>query len=388
MINFFENNVMDFDFGKIVLGKIKRDNETTESYKKVLLSIKRHSKLKQLAFLTENTNSLFRIKKNKLWYNLRAKQRNLIAEDLEKNFNRKIEEDEEVYFFDKYRYGHPLGFFAGRKHFSFRVNFKDYKLGLRPAKYSLQLNPFKININLFIAMIVNILDDNFVDDFYDEFFKEEEPEPEEKSEDDDYETETEEKPEEKAKMDFKFHFLIIIYTKARKNTISRFYIIPNGTFFTHLRCFLWDVLFTDMFYFHLIRSYHKKVLPTGLIHILISYYIEFFINMKFYQVLNKHIEYDFETRTYDSLGNILYLQINSFKFFLKRNLLIRKGSIYLSRKSLVGFIRHCKAEDEEKKKDFFQESFLSLKQIKCLEDTDFDFEKLYDLSLLNEDLLC
>ena len=211
------------------MAKIKKDYEI-EPFPSVLSRIKRNLKLKQINFLIENCNPFFRIKKNKLWYNLRGKQRQLIADELEKKKYIKIEEEEEVYLFDKYRYCHPLGFFAGRKHFSFRVNLKEYQAGLKPAKFSLLLNQFKINIDFFIEMITKILDDNFITDFYKDFFKE------------DY-----------TEVDFKIHFLVIIYTKARKNTISRFYIIPKGIIFVHLRKLLWDVLFTDIFFFRCIK---------------------------------------------------------------------------------------------------------------------------------------
>ena len=135
------------------------------------------------------------------------------------------------------------------------------------------------------------------------------------------------------------------------------------------------------FFLDALRFYHKGFKKKfGLMFMLLTYYIDALINIKLYNVLNKNYEYDFETRTYDSLGNVLCLKINSCKLFTKTNFLITKGSYIISRKYLSSYI----STSEETLVD----SFNFLKELNFLEKDNFDFKKYYDLNLLNEDLLC
>jgi len=57
---------------------------------------------------------------------------------------------EENELFDAFDFKYPLGFFAGCNSFVFRVTFKEYKAGLKAAKYSLLLNQFNLNLEKFI----------------------------------------------------------------------------------------------------------------------------------------------------------------------------------------------------------------------------------------------
>lgn len=71
--------------------------------------------------------------------------------------------------FNRFEYNFPLGFFAGCINFSFRITFKEYKIGLKAAKFSLLLNQFKLNINLFIELITEVLTNNFPLEFFEDF---------------------------------------------------------------------------------------------------------------------------------------------------------------------------------------------------------------------------
>ena len=76
--------------------------------------------------------------------------------------------------------------------FYFRVTFKEYKLGLKPAKFSLLLNQFVLNLELFINLIKEILNNNNSLDFYEEFFG-----------------------EMLNELDLTFHFLIVLRPKRK-----------------------------------------------------------------------------------------------------------------------------------------------------------------------------
>lgn len=159
--------------------------------------------------------------------------------------------------FNPFEYNFPLGFFAGCVKFSFRVTFKEYKVGLKAAKYSLLLNQFKLNINLFIDLISEILVNNFPLSFYEEFVGQ----------------------DLLNDWDLKIHFLIVMRSKA---VASKFFIILKGGFFTHLREQIWFTLFSDFVFIFCVSSYYKKLrTPFFLMFLLIVYYVYKLIHFKF-----------------------------------------------------------------------------------------------------------
>ncbi|MCR9074056.1 MAG: hypothetical protein NXI18_20400 [Alphaproteobacteria bacterium] len=113
---------------------------------------------------------------------------------------------------DIFKYKYPLGAFAGSQKFIFRVTFKEYKVGLKPAKFSLLLNQFKLNLDQFISLVNEILINNFPLEFYENFFG-----------------------SLLNDVDFKIHFLVVLRTRGKNTNSTKFYIIPKGLFITHLR---------------------------------------------------------------------------------------------------------------------------------------------------------
>jgi len=244
--------------------------------------------------------------------------------------------------FNIFEYNFPLGFFAGCVKFSFRVTFKEYKVGLKAAKYSLLLNQFKLNINLFIDLITEILVNNFPLSFYEEFVG----------------------SDLLNDWDLKIHFLVVMRSKA---LASKFFIILKGGFFTHLREQIWFTLFSDFVFIFCVSSYYKRLrTPFFLMFLLIVYYV--------YKLINKYKIYDIDTRAYDSLGNILVLQNSSFNLYLKNSFKVNRYSFLCSAKSLSFLM------DED------LEQSMGFTEINSFRKAKFNLENFYDLVSVDEDL--
>lgn len=242
--------------------------------------------------------------------------------------------------FNIFFYKYPLGLFSGCYHFNFRITFKEYKVGLKPAKFSLLLNQFVLNLELFINLIKEILDNNHPLIFYENFFE-----------------------DMLNEIDLKFHFLVILRPKRKKGLNTKFYIIPRGIFYIHLREQIWLALFSDWFFTFMMMSYYKNFKKyLGLIFFLLIYYVSKLIHFKLYKILNKHKIYDYEQRAFDSLGNILAINFDSYKLYCKNYLKINKYSYLFSSRSL----------------DYLMESFLlketvSLDELEKLKNSQFTF---------------
>lgn len=158
---------------------------------------------------------------------------------------------EENEVFDAFDFKYPLGFFAGCNSFTFRVTFKEYKAGLKAAKYSLLLNQFNLNLEKFINLIQEVLVNNFPLNFYEQFFG-----------------------EDVNDIDFKIHFLVVLRTKGINITTTKFFVIPKGCFVSHLKEILWPTLFMDSLFFYSILTYYKGFKSyVGLIFILLIFYL-------------------------------------------------------------------------------------------------------------------
>ena len=158
---------------------------------------------------------------------------------------------EENEIFDAFDFKYPLGFFAGCNSFVFRVTFKEYKAGLKAAKYSLLLNQFNLNLEKFISLVQEILVNNFPLNFYEQFFG-----------------------EDINDIDFKIHFLVILRTKGVNITTTKFFVVPKGCFISHLKEILWPTLFMDSLFLYSILTYYKGFKSyVGLIFILIIFYL-------------------------------------------------------------------------------------------------------------------
>ena len=158
---------------------------------------------------------------------------------------------EENELFDAFDFKYPLGFFAGCSSFVFRVTFKEYKAGLKAAKYSLLLNQFNLNLEKFINLVQEVLVNNFPLNFYEQFFG-----------------------EDINDIDFKIHFLVILRTKGVNITTTKFFVVPKGCFISHLKEILWPTLFIDSLFLYSILTYYKGFKSyVGLIFVLIVFYL-------------------------------------------------------------------------------------------------------------------
>ncbi len=256
-------------------------------------------------------------------------------------------EENEVY--NNFNFKYLFGFFSGCTHFSFRITFKEYKVGLKPAKFSLLLNQFCLNLDLFINLVQEVLVNNFPLNFYENFFQ-------------NYLND----------VDFKLHFLVILRTQDKKNTTTKFFLVPKGCFIGHLRDQLWLTLFSDPLFLYSLSLYYKGFkFNLSLIFLLLIYYIYRLINLKIVKLINKHKVYDYEQRTFESLGNILNLKFNSYKLYCKSNLRLPRYSYFFSYKCLDFFID-----------DLFEEKL----DLNYILNENLKLDIYFDSLVLNEDL--
>jgi hypothetical protein len=152
--------------------------------------------------------------------------------------------------FNVFSFKYPIGYFAGCDNFSFRITFKEYKSGLKAAKFSLLLNQFNLDLDKFINLIQEVLINNFSLNFYETFFK-----------------------EEINDIDFKIHFLVVLSARGTNSTTTKFFIIPKGCFFSHIKELIWPTLFSDPLFLYNILNYYKGFRKhLGLIFLLLVYY--------------------------------------------------------------------------------------------------------------------
>ena len=223
----FGKSFINKDFLKSKVFKLKEKSSKINSYHKDSKSLK------------ELVNFNFEIKKK------RPKAKYLKKEE------GAPETEKEKEKFDIYYYKYPLGFFAGCNSFTFRITFKEYKMGLKPAKFSLLLNQFNLNLDIFISLVEEIMVNNFPLEFYETFFG-----------------------TDLNDLDLKFHFLVMLRTRDKHNIASKFYLIPKGCFLSHLKNQVWWVLLTDSLFIKILSLYHKEGdLKISVIFLLILYYI-------------------------------------------------------------------------------------------------------------------
>lgn len=111
------------------------------------------------------------------------------------------------------------------------------------------------------------------------------------------------------------------------STTSKFLIIPKGIFYSHLRSNLW-INFCDKFLIIFLK-YTLKFKNLGLIFILIIYYLDILINLKFKNFINFQKFYSKEERL-ESIGNYYQLFNSSFKLYIKNNIKISKNELYFN----------------------------------------------------------
>jgi hypothetical protein len=254
--------------------------------------------------------------------------------------------------FNYFSYKYPLGFAAGCNRFSFRITFKEYKAGLKPAKFSLLLNQFNLNLETFFFLINEVLINNLPLTFFENFFF-------------DYLND----------IDFKIHFLVVLRTRSKTVTTTKFLIIPKGLFFSHLKEILWPTLYIDSLFFFSILTYFKKFFfKVGLIFILILYYLYKLIHNKLSLIVNKSKIYNYEERAFESLGNIIAFKNNSFKIYCNLNFKLPRYSYLFSHRCIVFFF-----------KDTFEENLI-FAELTYLKDNKYFLNIYFDVLTLDEHL--
>lgn len=273
------------------------------------------------------------------------------------DFNRKkkrpeleLLKQEEKESFNIFNFSYPLGYLSGCNNFIFRVTFKEYKIGLKAAKFSLLLNQFNLNLEKFILLVQEILINNFPLNFYENFFQ-----------------------ENLNDIDFKIHFLVILRTRGVNSTTTKFFIVPKGCFFSHLKEILWPTLFLDSLFLYSILTYYKGLKKhLGLVFVLILFYLYRLLHNKMSLLINKHKIYNYEERAFESFGNIFSTKTISYKLYCKSNFQLPRYSYLLSTRCIDFFI---------------QDSFEKALELKKFTENNLALNFFFDLFTLDEHLL-
>lgn len=123
-----------------------------------------------------------------------------------------------------------FGLFSGCHKFYFKILFKDYLSGLKPAKFSLALNQMGIKPDNFIELINLFLDEIIAIDFFLNFL-----------------TEDEFNDDCANLFNLKLHFLVLLKQKKRAGT--KYFIIFKGFFLFQLQTLLYYYFLSDLIFF-------------------------------------------------------------------------------------------------------------------------------------------
>jgi hypothetical protein len=133
-----------------------------------------------------------------------------------------------------------FGLFSGCHKFYFKILFKDYLSGLKPAKFSLALNQMGIKPDNFIELINLFLDEIISVDFFLNFLTEEE------FNDDSINL-----------FNLKLHFLVLLKKKKRAGT--KYFIIFKGFFLFQLQTLLYYYFLSDLIFFLIFDNLYESV---------------------------------------------------------------------------------------------------------------------------------
>jgi hypothetical protein len=227
---------------------------------------------------------------------------------------------EEYNFYDCNYY---FGLFSGCHKFYFKILFKDYLSGLKPAKFSLALNQMGIKPDNFIELINLFLDEIISVDFFLNFLTEEE------FNDDSINL-----------FNLKLHFLVLLKKKKRAGT--KYFIIFKGFFLFQLQTLLYYYFLSDLIFFLIFDNLYefltkKRKLKLSVLLNLIIFYIYKLLNYSVFNFLNIRLFYN-KTELLESRGNFLVFINNSFYNFCKKLIRFRKNYSFFYNKFVISYI--------------------------------------------------
>lgn len=227
---------------------------------------------------------------------------------------------EEYNFYDCNYY---FGLFSGCHKFYFKILFKDYLSGLKPAKFSLALNQMGIKPDNFIELINLFLDEIISIDFFLSFLTEEE------FNDDSINL-----------FNLKLHFLVLLKKKKRAGT--KYFIIFKGFFIFQLQTLLYYYFLSDLIFFFIFDNLYeflkkKRKLNLSVLLNLIIFYIYKLLNYSVFNFLNIRLFYN-KTELLESRGNFLVFINNSFYNFCNKIIRFRKNYNFFYNKFVISYI--------------------------------------------------
>lgn len=227
---------------------------------------------------------------------------------------------EEYNFYDCNYY---FGLFSGCHKFYFKILFKDYLTGLKPAKFSLALNQMGIKPDNFIELINLFLDEIISVDFFLNFLSEDE------FNDDSI-----------SLFNLKLHFLVLLKKKKRAGT--KYFIIFKGFFLFQLQTLLYYYFLSDLVFFLIFDNLYdfiskKRKLKLSVLLNLLVFYIYKLLNYSVFNFLNIRLFYN-KTELLESRGNFLVFLNNSFYSFCNKLIRFRKNYNFFYNKFVISYI--------------------------------------------------
>lgn len=222
-----------------------------------------------------------------------------------------------------YNCNYYFGLFSGCHKFYFKILFKDYLSGLKPAKFSLALNQMGIKPDNFIELINLFLDEIISVDFFLNFLTEEE------FNDDAINL-----------FNLKLHFLVLLKKKKRAGT--KYFIIFKGFFLFQLQTLLYYYFLSDLIFFLIFDNLYefltkKRKLKLSVLLNLVIFYIYKLLNYSVFNFLNIRLFYN-KTELLESRGNFLVFINNSFYNFSKKLIRFRKNYSFFYNKFVISYI--------------------------------------------------
>lgn len=216
-----------------------------------------------------------------------------------------------------------FGLFSGCHKFYFKILFKDYLTGLKPAKFSLALNQMGIKPDNFIELITLFLDEIISVDFFLNFL-----------------TDDELNDDCINLFNLKLHFLVLLKKKKRAGT--KYFIIFKGFFLFQLQTLLYYYFLSDLIFFLIFDNLYefitkKRKLKLSVLLNLIIFYIYKILNYSVFNFLNIRLFYN-KTELLESRGNFLSLINNSFYSFSKKLIRFRKNYTFFYNKFIIAYI--------------------------------------------------
>lgn len=238
------------------------------------------------------------------------------------NFSEKriISNIDEYNFYDCNYY---FGLFNGCHKFYFKVLFKDYLIGLKPAKFSLALNQMGIKPDNFIELINLFLDEIISVDFFLNFL-----------------TESEFNDDSANLFNLKLHFLVLLKKKKRAGT--KYFIIFKGFFLFQLQTLLYYYFLSDLIFFLIFDNlyesiYKNKKLKLGVLLQLLIFYIWKLLNYSISNFLNIRLFYN-KTELLESRGQFFNFILNSFHVYCSKLIRFRKNYNFFYNKLVISYI--------------------------------------------------